>query len=104
MTPYLSKNGDITLKIKESGSSTFDEETSDIQEHKISTTIIVRPGESVMFGGMIQQRGKTVITKIPLLGDIPLLGNFFRHTDEQNETKEVIFAIRPRVVCKGRAS
>ncbi len=103
ITPFLGKDNEIILKISDSGSSNFSRPTNDVQAQKISTTIVVKPGESVLFGGMMQERKRLLLTKVPVLGDIPLIGYFFKSKEETKEIKEVIFSIRPQVVCRGHS-
>ncbi len=102
MTPYLQRNGKIKIEIKDSSSSSFDKETNEFQEHKINTHILVSPGETVFFGGMKHKKEKIVITKVPIIGDIPGIGYFFKNKFKVQEDHEVIFTIRPEVVCNTR--
>lgn len=101
VVPYVGKNNEIILSIIESGSSNFSRSANDILEHKITTKITVKPSEAILFGGMMQERQRMQLTKVPVVGSLPLVGNFFKHKEEVTETKEVIFAIKPKVVCPG---
>ncbi|HEX2933562.1 MAG TPA: hypothetical protein VHV54_27785, partial [Candidatus Binatia bacterium] len=55
-------------------------------------------GESLIMGGLLDQRVVKDLTKFPLLGDIPILGALFRSTKFSNKESELVFVITPRVV------
>lgn len=58
----------------------------------------LKEGESLIIGGLLDQRVIKDLAKFPLLGDIPILGALFRSTKFQNKESELIFVITPRVV------
>ncbi len=62
------------------------------------TVVYLEPGQTLVIGGLTQERSQDVVSKIPLLGDIPLLGHLFRSTFKQIEKEHVIFAISPRII------
>ena len=62
------------------------------------TVVYLEPGQTLVIGGLTQERSQDVVNKIPLLGDIPLLGHLFRSTFKQIEKEHVIFAISPRII------
>ena len=66
--------------------------------NRVSTTVFVRPGESITLGGLIKSEDAQSVDKVPGLGNIPVLGNLFKSKSfVRNETELVIFAT-PRVV------
>ncbi len=70
-------------------------------EMESTTNMIVANGETIMLGGMLFQANSSILRKIPLLGDIPLLGGLFRHSEKALANKELIVFITPYVVDDG---
>jgi type IV pilus assembly protein PilQ len=58
----------------------------------------LRDGQTLVLSGIIQDEDRTTVTKVPILGDIPLLGALFRRTDRANQRREVIVIVTPRVL------
>ena len=58
----------------------------------------VKDGSTIVIGGLINDQEVNTMTKIPLLGDLPVLGNFFRHTDKTKDHSEVVIFINASVV------
>jgi type IV pilus assembly protein PilQ len=63
-----------------------------------SGQILIRDGQTLILSGIIQDSDKVSVTKVPILGDIPLLGALFRSTDKQHQRQEVIVLLTPQVV------
>jgi general secretion pathway protein D len=69
-----------------------------IQQRKLSTRVVVNDGESLALGGLIQEKNTLGRSQVPVLGDIPIIGNAFKNkTDTITRTELVIF-IKPTVV------
>ncbi|MBL7185575.1 MAG: hypothetical protein ISS70_04565 [Phycisphaerae bacterium] len=62
------------------------------------TNMIVENGQTLMLGGILSQTDTTVEHKLPLLGDLPLVGGLFRHTSINRSNSEMLVFITPRVV------
>jgi len=69
-----------------------------IDTNHIKTNVLVENGGTVVIGGIYEQNDRTDITKIPLLGDLPVLGFFFRGTSTSNNKTELLVFITPRIV------
>jgi type IV pilus assembly protein PilQ len=63
-----------------------------------TTQVLVSDGGTVAIGGVIQTQNSVNIFQVPLLGDIPVLGNLFKHRSVQTSTQELIFFITPKIV------
>ncbi|NJO42591.1 MAG: AMIN domain-containing protein [Cyanobacteria bacterium CRU_2_1] len=63
-----------------------------------SGQIRVRDGQTLILSGVIQERDRANVTKVPILGDIPILGALFRSTERQNERQEVIVLLTPHII------
>ena len=62
------------------------------------TQVLVADGGTVVIGGVIQTQNAVQVDQVPLLGDIPYLGNLFKHRSISTQTNELIFFISPRIV------
>ena len=103
VTPRVNDSGRVTLEIEQEVSSVVKTTTSGIdsptiRQRKISTSVVISDGEALALGGLIQENEQTSKTKIPVLGDIPLLGNAFRQKSNSIGRTELIIFIRPRVI------
>ncbi len=63
-----------------------------------TTQVLVTDGGTVVIGGVIQTNNSISIDQVPLLGNIPFLGNLFKHTNVSTTNAELIFFITPRVI------
>ena len=62
------------------------------------TTVYLQPGQAVILGGLITERMVDQVRKVPILGDLPLLGLLFRSSFQRKEQTNVLFFIRPRIL------
>lgn len=69
-----------------------------IQQRKLTTSVVVNDGEAVALGGLMQESTSVGRRKIPLLGDIPLVGNAFQQKTNGIRRTELLIFIQPRVV------
>ena len=69
-----------------------------IDTKQISTEVLVENGGTVGLGGIFTQNENSTVTKVPLLGDIPLLGFFFRQDLRNNNKTELLIFVTPRVI------
>ncbi|PWW01522.1 type II secretion system protein D (GspD) [Hoeflea marina] len=101
--PRVNASGRILLDIDQEVSSVVKTTSSGIdsptiQQRKISTKVVVNDGESLALGGLIQERNNLQRAQVPVLGNIPLLGNAFKNKTDSIARTELIIFIRPRVV------
>lgn len=69
-----------------------------LKSRKADTHVQMQPGMTMAIGGLISSEESKSVSKIPLLGDIPILGQFFRNTSKTRERKEIIILLTPLVV------
>ncbi|MFP2769706.1 type IV pilus secretin PilQ [Oceanisphaera sp. KMM 10153] len=69
-----------------------------INTQSITTQVLVNDGETLVLGGIFQQNVLRSITKVPLLGDIPVVGRLFKTTSDSNKKRELIIFVTPRIV------
>ena len=72
-----------------------------INTQEIGTQILVDNGETIVLGGIFQHRVTLDETKVPLLGDIPLLGWLFRNTSRENAKEELLIFVTPKIIKEG---
>ena len=106
VTPQVGGDGWITLDITPAITSFVDEikspsgqSSAPILDIKQSSTIVrLRDGETIVMGGLIQNSSAKTIRKIPLLGDIPLLGKLFQGRAHARQKKELVIFLTPTIV------
>ncbi|KAA0019936.1 type IV pilus secretin PilQ [Salinicola corii] len=74
-----------------------------IDTNEIQTQVLVDNGETVVLGGILTSEQLRTLFKTPFLGDIPVLGNLFRYTQESNEKVELLVFITPKIIEDGLA-
>ena len=65
---------------------------------KADSHVVMQPGMTMAIGGLISSTESKSVSKIPLLGDIPILGQFFRNTSKTRERKEILILLTPILV------
>lgn len=102
ITPWTGGTGDILLDIRPEISvlGAPDPRTGlpDKSTRQANTSVIVRDGETVILGGLVQDETMKTQTKIPVLGDLPLIGQLFRSLDERKLKTEMVVFITPRIL------
>ncbi|WP_110686290.1 type IV pilus secretin PilQ [Salinicola aestuarinus] len=74
-----------------------------IDTNEIETQVLVENGETVVLGGILTSEQLRTLFKTPWLGDLPLIGNLFRYTQESNEKVELLVFITPKIIEDGLA-
>ncbi len=69
-----------------------------LSERRVETRVIVWDGETVVLGGMIKEEVANIEDKVPILGDLPLLGRLFRSTGKQNQKTNLLIFVTARLV------
>ena len=64
----------------------------------VNTTVDMRDGQTLIIGGLMQKNKTEAVSKIPILGDIPGIGNIFKSTTTGEENREVLIFLSPRVI------
>ncbi|MEM9772238.1 MAG: AMIN domain-containing protein [Cyanobacteria bacterium P01_D01_bin.73] len=84
------------------GGGTF---TTLLSERRLSSgQIRVRDGQTLVLAGIIQDTDRSTVTKIPILGDLPLLGALFRRTERDNQRRELVVLVTPQLIDDSNAS
>ena len=102
VTPQITSEGTIFLNVDvENTLPDFGNEVGGnptLITQQATTQVLVTDGGTVVIGGVIQTQNSMSISQVPLLGDIPYLGNLFKHRTVQTSNQELIFFITPRIV------
>jgi type IV pilus assembly protein PilQ len=72
-----------------------------INTRQIATQVLVNDGQTVVLGGILQTTQREDDTKVPYLGDIPVLGHLFKNTRHQDDKDELMIFITPKIVREG---
>jgi pilus assembly protein CpaC len=69
-----------------------------ISTRRADTTVELGDGQSFVIGGLVSSSTSSMVNKVPLLGDIPIIGAFFRNLNQKQEEKELVIVVTPRLV------
>lgn len=72
-----------------------------INTQEIGTQVLVDNGETIVLGGIFQHRTTYDESKVPLLGDIPLLGWLFKNTQREDTKQELLIFVTPKIIEQG---
>ncbi|WP_404298896.1 type IV pilus secretin PilQ [Halomonas sp.] len=104
VTPQITPDNRIIMDVAITN-DTFGEfnpgEEPPINKNEIQTQVLVDNGETVVLGGILQTEELQNLVKTPFLGDLPVLGNLFRYTQQSNEKVELLVFITPRILDEG---
>lgn len=107
VTPQINEGDTIKLQIEQEVSSVSDSTTgSDLITNKrtLETTILVDDKQTIVLGGLIKDDLTESVSKVPLLGDIPILGLLFRNTYTKADKTNLMIFLRPEIIRDRRTS
>ncbi len=100
VTPTINEGGVVQLKLHQevstAGASTNN--TPPISKRSVDTTMVAKSGQSVLIGGLISHNKTISRTKVPILGDIPILGHLFSNDSITDRATELIVLITPHII------
>ena len=108
MTPRISANNFVNLKVvpevsrfvdtksKVVNGATFEADEYDIR--KVETRVLIPSGNTLVMGGLMQDNVNNQITKVPVLGDIPILGWAFKSDARQRQKSNLLIFLTPTIV------
>lgn len=105
--PQISESDTIKLQIYQEVSSVSDSANSagiTTNKRSIETSVMVDDGNIIVLGGLIEDRITETINKVPLLGDIPVLGNLFKTQGREHKKTNLMVFLRPYVMRDGNAA
>ena len=103
ITPQINNDGIVNLIIRQElssvdGGATGVNNNPVFNNQEINTTVVVRNGENVVLGGLIQTETENLNTGVPGLNRVPLLGRLFSYQQETVERRELFIVLRPEII------
>ncbi len=103
VTPRVNSSGTVGLDIEQEVSDVVTTTTSDlnsptIRQRKLKSSVTIEDGETIALGGLIRDSQSRNKSGIPILSDIPWLGNLFKTTDNTSDRTELLVLLTPHVV------
>lgn len=106
VTPQINSEGLVVLDLSQELSALTDQtipisdefNAAVVNKRELTTQVAVANGQTVVVGGLIQDQLQENVTKVPLLGDIPILGNLFRRTESTKSKTELLVFLTPEVI------
>jgi general secretion pathway protein D len=103
ITPRISDNGRIQLEIEQEVSdakvtTSSDLDSPTISQRRIKTTVAVNDGQAIVLAGLMRDNNQVDHHTVPLIGDIPVVGNLFKSKDDTITRTELLIAITPHIV------
>lgn len=102
VTPSVNAGNIVTMQVEQSVTDVGNKDEVTNQraflQRQLSSKVAVRSGESIVMGGLIQENSRAAKSGIPLLHDLPVLGNLFGSTVNDGRRTELLIVITPRVV------
>jgi pilus assembly protein CpaC len=105
-TPEVTASGAVRMKLDVSNSELDFSRTVNVQgsqlptiiDRSVRTTVVMRPGDSLVLGGLVSHVTQEVVRKFPILGDLPVIGELFRSREFQERVTEAVFVVTPMVL------
>jgi type II secretory pathway component GspD/PulD (secretin) len=101
VTPTINAEDRITLKVNPESSFPTQDSTEAgpiIRTRTAQTTVVIKDGDTLVIGGLIDDQDSKGVSKVPLLGDIPIIGAFFRSVTTKKTRNELLVFVTPRIV------
>ncbi len=102
-TPFITDDGYIRMNLhpEDSIGAVVQKGNENLPEKTVTeviTNVLVKDGHSIVIGGLFRESTTLNRSQVPLVGNIPLIGNLFRSTNDRNIKEEIIFIITPHIV------
>jgi MSHA biogenesis protein MshL len=111
VTPQISADGMVHMSINPSVTERTGQATSRLGDtvpivsvRETDTLVRVRQGETIVIAGLMQDRTSEDTSKVPLLGDVPVIGNLFRRTERRRTKTDLVILLTPTVLGPGEAA
>lgn len=110
ITPEIANDNTITLKVNPSLSETTQDIAGttntgrdmppDLTRRQLSSVVTVKDGNRIILGGLINTKNSIDSSKVPILGDIPVLNYLFKYEEDVKEVQELVIIIEPHIIHK----
>lgn len=104
VTPQINEGDAVMMEIEQEVSSVDNSASASsalgptFNTRTIQNAVLVKSGETVVLGGLIDDSTKETVSKVPLLGDIPVIGQLFRYTSTDKTKRNLMVFIRPTII------
>ncbi|HSC80993.1 MAG TPA: type IV pilus secretin PilQ [Chitinolyticbacter sp.] len=100
VTPQITPDGNVIMDVKVNKDSRGEATIAGpaINTKQVSTKVLVENGGTVIIGGIYIQETSSTVTQVPLLGDIPVVGNLFKNRANIDNKRELLIFITPKVI------
>jgi type IV pilus assembly protein PilQ len=101
VTPQVTPDGNVVLDVDVAKDSKGESTTAGfaVNTQHVKTKVMVENGGTVVLGGIYQQSETTDVSKVPLMGDLPVVGNLFKSTARSTSKTELLIFITPKIVA-----
>ena len=103
-TPHVNPNDEVTMELNPSIEAIIDQGSVDtpftptIAKREVSTTVTVQNEATIAISGLIRDDEVNVVSKVPILGDIPILGHLFRNTVKRKQRTNLLILVTPHII------
>ena len=109
LTPRILPGGEVQMELNPTIEAVIDEGVEGeysptIARREVSTTVVVPDGDTIVIAGLTRQDKSESVSRVPILGSIPLLGWLFRHTSDAMTESNVLIFVTPRIVTDRAAA
>ena len=108
ITPQINEGSSVILNIKQGVSGVAGVAASGLDlvtnKREIETTVLVDNNQIIVLGGLIDEDSQEVISKVPILGSIPLLGRLFQSSSTTNQKKNLMVFLKPTILIDSESS
>ena len=98
VTPQITPDDRVVLDVTVTQDAFINAQGSELSTKEINTQVLVDNGETIILGGIYQEDNAEGETKVPLLGDIPVVGNLFKKRSKRNNRVELLIFLTPKII------
>ncbi|MBN1128205.1 MAG: hypothetical protein JXA71_04430 [Chitinispirillaceae bacterium] len=103
MTPHVNEKRQVTLQLEPEVSNIVNwvgtnQDMPQTRVRKAKTTVRVEDGQTIFLAGLLDEEKSSSVTKLPILGDIPLIGKLFQHRSDITTKKNLIIEVTPKIL------
>jgi type IV pilus assembly protein PilQ len=100
VTPHITLDDRINLELvvnRDSVGDVFNNVPS-IDTREVQTQVLVENGQTIVLGGIFEENTNKGVTKVPFLGDLPVIGRLFRQDKKVHDKKELLIFVTPKII------
>lgn len=98
VTPTVNSQGVVIMEVKLNISNA---DGQNLLNRQVNTEVVANSGQTIVIAGLISEKNTRGENKVPLLGDIPVLGNLFKNKDDSTNKTELVILVTPKIINDG---